>query len=166
MKIKLAGLENGMHQYDFESDIEKIDLAEPFFGKQKTNVVLNKFDDQVILESSTTIGANFSCDRCGTEFNQEILSKYKMIYLLRIIEDAEEEINVTYISPDTDKIDIDKEVRDYAILSVPMKRLCKEDCKGLCIRCGANLNEEQCDCKDDEIDDRWKILLDLKKKQT
>ncbi len=164
MRIKISGLENGMYDYDFEADIEKIDLTEPLFGKYNTNVVLNKFDDQIILEASTTAGANFICDRCGTAFKQTVKSKYKMIYLLRSIEGAEEEINITYLSPDTHMIDILKDVRDYMILSTPMKRLCKEDCKGLCAKCGADLNEKQCDCNDDEIDDRWKVLSELKHK--
>jgi len=164
MRIKISGLENGMYDYDFEADIEKIDLTEPLFGKYNTNVVLNKFDDQIILEASTTAGANFICDRCGTASKQTVKSKYKMIYLLRSIEGAEEEINITYLSPDTHMIDISKDVRDYMILSTPMKRLCKEDCKGLCAKCGADLNEKQCDCNDDEIDDRWKVLSELKHK--
>ncbi len=155
MRIKISGLENGTYEYDFEANIEKIDLTEPLFGKYHTNVVLNKYDDQIILEASTTIGANFICDRCGTAFKQSVKSKYKMIYLLRSIEGAEEEINITYLSPDTHIIDISKDVRDYMILSTPMKRLCKEECKGLCAKCGADLNEKQCDCNDDEIDDRW-----------
>jgi len=164
MRIKISGLENGTYNYDFEADIEKIDLTEPLFGKYNTNVVLNKFDDQIILEASTTAGANFICDRCGTAFKQTVKSKYKMIYLLRSIEGAEEEINITYLSPDAHMIDISKDVRDYMILSVPMKRLCKEDCKGLCVKCGADLNEKQCGCNDDEIDDRWKVLSELKNK--
>ena len=164
MRIKISGLENGTYDYDFEADIEKIDLTEPLFGKYNTNVVLNKFDDQIILEASTTAGANFICDRCGTAFKQTVKSKYKMIYLLRSIEGAEEEINITYLSPDTHMIDISKDVRDYMILSTPMKRLCKEDCKGLCAKCGADLNEKQCDCNDDEIDDRWNVLSELKNK--
>ena len=164
MKIKISGLENGTYEYDFEADIEKIDLSEPFFGKYSANVVLNKFDDQIILEASTTVGANFNCDRCGTEFKQTVISKYKMIYLLRSIEDAEEEINITYLSPDTHIIDLSKDVRDYMILSIPMKRICKEDCKGLCVKCGSNLNEKQCECVDAEIDDRWKVLTELKNK--
>ncbi len=164
MRIKISGLENGMYDYDFEADIEKIDLTEPLFGKYNTNVVLNKFDDQIILEASTTAGANFICDRCGTASKQTVKSKYKMIYLLRSIEGAEEEINITYLSPDTHMIDISKDVRDYMILSTPMKILCKEDCKGLCAKCGADLNEKQCDCNDDEIDDRWKVLSELKHK--
>ena len=164
MRIKISGLENDTYDYDFEADIEKIDLTEPLFGKYNTNVVLNKFDDQIILEALTTAGANFICDRCGAAFKQTVNSKYKMIYLLRSIEGAEEEINITYLSPDTHMIDISKDVQDYMILSVPMKRLCKEDCKGLCAKCGADLNEKQCDCNDDEIDDRWKVLSELKNK--
>jgi uncharacterized protein len=164
MRIKISGLENDTYNYDFEADIEKIDLTEPLFGKYNTNVVLNKFDDQIILEASTTAGANFICDRCGTAFKQTVESRYKMIYLLRAIEGAEEEINITYLSSDTQIIDISKDVRDYMILSTPMKRLCKEDCKGLCVKCGSDLNEKQCDCNDDEIDDRWKVLLELKNK--
>jgi uncharacterized protein len=164
MRIKISSLENDSYNYDFEADIEKIDLTEPLFGKYNTNVVLNKFDDQIILEASTTAGANFICDRCGTAFKQTVKSKYKMIYLLRSIEGAEEEINITYLSPDTHIIDISKDVRDYMILSTPMKRLCKEDCKGLCAKCGVDLNEKECDCNDDEIDERWKVLKELKNK--
>ena len=164
MRIKISGLENGTYEYDFEDDIEKIDLTEPLFGKYNVNVVLNKFDDQIILEASTTAGANLICDRCGTEFKKTIISKYKMIYLLRSIEDAEEEINITYLSPDTHIIDLSNTVRDYMILSIPMKRLCKEDCKGLCVKCGSDLNEKQCECEDSEIDDRWKVLTELKNK--
>ncbi len=164
MRIKILGLENDTYNYDFEADIEKIDLTEPLFGKYNTNVVLNKFDDQIILEALTTAGANFICDRCGTAFKQTVKSKYKMIYLLRSIEGAEEEINITYLSPDTHIIDISKDVRDYMILSIPMKRLCKEDCKGLCVKCGTDLNKKQCDCNDDEIDNRWELLLELKNK--
>jgi len=164
MKIKISGLENGTYEYDFEADIEKIELSEPLFGKCNANVVLNKFDDQIILEASTTAGANFICDRCGREFMQSVRSKYKMIYLLRSIEDAEEEINITYLSPDTHIINLSNDVRDYMILSIPMKRLCKEDCKGLCVKCGSDLNEKQCECEDSEIDDRWKVLTELKNK--
>ena len=72
--------------------------------------------------------------------------------------------NIVYISPETDVIDISEDVRDYAILAIPMKKLCSEDCKGLCSRCGKNLNEEQCSCSGDETDIRWMPLMELKNK--
>ena len=45
-----------------------------------------------------------------------------------------------------------------------MKNLCKEDCKGLCQKCGTDLNKEKCSCKAEEIDPRWKPLVNLKDK--
>ncbi len=55
-------------------------------------------------------------------------------------------------------LDLDKALRDNIILNLPMKQLCSGDCKGLCSRCGANLNEEQCGCGDDDIDPRLEGL--------
>ena len=165
MKIKISGLTNGTYNYDYNFGIENIELEEPFFGNYQTKVVLNKFDDQIILEASTSVNANFVCDRCGKEFKREVESKYKMVYLLRDINSkTDEEVDITYLPHDADKIDISKDVRDYLILSVPMKRLCKEDCKGLCYKCGKDLNEGKCDCTEREVDDRWKPLLELKNK--
>ena len=51
-----------------------------------------------------------------------------------------ESINVNYLSRDADNIDISNDVREFALLSVPMKKLCSEDCKGLCFKCGKDLN--------------------------
>jgi len=72
--------------------------------------------------------------------------------------------NLIYLPVDADKIKLDNELRDYAILSIPMKKLCNEDCKGLCYKCGKNLNNGSCDCESAEIDSRWKPLLELKNK--
>jgi uncharacterized protein len=55
-------------------------------------------------------------------------------------------------------LDTDKALRDNIILSLPMKNLCSEECKGLCEKCGANLNEMQCGCVDDTIDPRLEGL--------
>lgn len=55
-------------------------------------------------------------------------------------------------------IEIDKPLRDNLILNTQMKYVCKEDCKGLCSRCGTNLNESGCCCKEDEINPQMQIL--------
>ena len=164
MKIRISGLENDTYVYNFDGDFNEIGLEDPFFGKYKTNVVLDKFDDQIILEVSTDINSRMICDRCGTEFNKKIKSGYKMVYLLRNVENGNEELDITYLRPDANQIDLTDDVRDYLILTIPIKKLCKDDCKGLCYKCGSDLNKGDCDCKYEEIDDRWKALLDLKKK--
>ena len=61
----------------------------------------------------------------------------------------------------TDYIDVDEFLREEAILLIPVKRLCKEDCKGICPECGAMLNKETCSCSNIS-DFRWSALKKLK----
>ena len=70
---------------------------------------------------------------------------------------------VTVIRSDQEYIDISKDVREYALLAIPMKNLCKEDCKGLCSHCGKDLNEGECGCTNEKIDPRWIALKNLYK---
>ena len=56
------------------------------------------------------------------------------------------------------KLDISRALNDNIILNLPMKHLCSEQCRGLCSKCGANLNEVQCGCSDDSIDPRMEGL--------
>ncbi len=53
-------------------------------------------------------------------------------------------------------------VREQVSLLLPMRELCREDCKGLCPQCGANLNEIACGCKEEIADSRWDALRELK----
>lgn len=55
-------------------------------------------------------------------------------------------------------LDIGKALEDNIILNLPMKHLCSEQCKGLCAKCGANLNIKLCDCVEDTIDPRMEGL--------
>ena len=58
-------------------------------------------------------------------------------------------------------IDLTEAMRQYAMISIPMKPLCYENCAGLCPNCGNNLNQEPCDCPPREIDPRWSGLSKL-----
>lgn len=75
-----------------------------------------------------------------------------------------EQENLKYLSPNTDKIDLTEDVIDFANLALPMKKLCSDECKGLCVTCGTNLNHNNCSCADPEIDSVWAPLLNLKDK--
>ena len=58
-------------------------------------------------------------------------------------------------------IDLTEAIRQYALMAVPMKALCRKDCAGLCPKCGKNLNRGKCDCPAEEIDPRWSALTKL-----
>ena len=61
------------------------------------------------------------------------------------------------------EIDITEPVREALTLELPLKPLCREECRGLCPVCGANRNETTCECKIDRTDSRWDALRDLLK---
>ena len=52
-------------------------------------------------------------------------------------------------------------LREQVLLSLPARTLCRDDCKGLCPRCGKDLNTEQCACETAPVDPRWSALSDL-----
>ena len=62
-------------------------------------------------------------------------------------------------------LDVDALIRDELFLHLPMKVLCKEDCRGICPRCGANLNHGTCSCDVTELDPRMAVIRDIFGKQ-
>ncbi len=59
-------------------------------------------------------------------------------------------------------IDLREAARQYALLLIPMKPLCREDCAGLCRECGRNLNRGPCGCPVRTVDPRWSKLMNLR----
>lgn len=58
-------------------------------------------------------------------------------------------------------LDVDQLVRNELILSLPMRVLCREDCKGICNRCGTNLNLRTCTCDTRSLDPRMSVIQDI-----
>ncbi len=58
-------------------------------------------------------------------------------------------------------LDLTEAIRQYALMIIPMKPICREDCAGLCPHCGCNLNQGQCECPSDRVDPRWSQLTRL-----
>jgi uncharacterized protein len=58
-------------------------------------------------------------------------------------------------------LDLTEAIRQYALLAIPMKPLCREDCAGLCPICGQDLNQGPCGCLHQEADPRWSKLHKL-----
>ncbi|MBO8141876.1 MAG: DUF177 domain-containing protein [Firmicutes bacterium] len=63
-----------------------------------------------------------------------------------------------------DRIDLSGAVRDHLLLQIPMKPVCRPDCRGLCPHCGADLNEAECGCRPAEGDPRLEVLKELSRR--
>jgi uncharacterized protein len=164
MILKISNLSDGVHDFKFDEPVKKIDLSEPFTGNFLADVKLEKAHNQITLAVEITLNADFECDRCNIKYSTTLKNNYKMVYLFEKESAETGDTNISYLSSDTDKINIAVDLRDYAMLAIPMKKLCREDCKGLCPKCGKDLNESECKCDKDEIDSRWLPLVELKNK--
>jgi len=111
------------------------------------------------LDASLEAVCKSECYRCLKEVRSTLRLKIEEDFVNRA--DAEQ----TDMYPFEGKVlDIGKAVNDNIILNLPMKHLCSDQCKGLCSKCGVNLNEVQCDCVDDTIDPRLEGLNNFFKK--
>lgn len=167
MKINISNLSEGEHEYELSQSPEILGLDENFTGVVVAHVVLDKTTRQVLLRAKVLAHAVFQCDRCANDFRTEIRSVFETAYVWENTgSNREESDDFHFLSPDTNIIDISKDVKEYTLLAVPLKLLCREDCAGLCPRCGRNLNEMPngiCTCPPKKIDSRWSALEKLRK---
>ena len=108
---------------------------------------------------STTIHG--ICDRCATPFDQEITIPVDVVLVTEL--SNEENEDETVFPLEGDSADLEDIVRTIFVLNLDSKLLCKPDCKGLCCRCGKNLNFEACICEK-ELDPRFAALKQLLEK--
>lgn len=98
------------------------------------------------------------CDRCADEIEKHYSFDLNKI-IVRKLENEDDDYD-DYIVVENNVLDIDDLAYQEIQLFLPQKILCKEDCKGLCHKCGKNLNLGDCDCKAD-VDPRMAALLEL-----
>ena len=108
---------------------------------------------------STTIHG--ICDRCASDFEEDVEIPLDVVLVTELA--SEENEDEWVFSLEGDSADLDDIVRTVFVLNLDSKLLCKPDCKGLCCRCGANLNNGPCNCAK-EVDPRFAALKQLLEK--
>ena len=99
-----------------------------------------------------------TCDRCAADFDRELEIPIDAVLVTEL---ANEENEDEWVFPlEGDSADLEDIVRTTFVLNMDSKLLCSDDCKGLCCRCGKNLNDGPCDCRK-EIDPRLAALKQL-----
>lgn len=161
MIIKYTNYSDGIHQIELSKAVREMNLPEPFFGDVRLDCKMDKSVHQIYLDCNLFVNANLICDRCGGNFQTEITNNFKVIYFFEE-KQYTNELNVHFIQRDLSNIDLSEEVYEYAQLSVPLKVLCRPDCKGLCQYCGANLNTTVCSCNKKVGNPVWDKLKLLK----
>lgn len=108
----------------------------------------------VTLEGRYETLMSLCCDRCGEDFEKPLSEPLRVV--LASEREADDREDIVLLQNGT--CDLHEVFRPAVILSVEPKILCSEDCRGICFRCGRNLNEEECRCPQKDIDPRLEAL--------
>ena len=115
----------------------------------------------LMMEGQVRTTIHGICDRCAGSFDREVIFPIDVVLVTEL---ANEENEDEWVFPlEGDSADLDDIVRTVFVLNLDSKLLCKEDCKGLCPRCGKNLNDGPCNCQK-ELDPRFAALKQLLEK--
>ena len=109
----------------------------------------------LLLDGMLTTTLHCVCDRCAEPFLRE--TEIPLHAVLESDPDSAESDDIWTFRLTDGKADLDDILRTAFVLNMDAKQLCREDCKGLCCRCGANLNRGPCDCRP-ETDPRLSVL--------
>ena len=114
--------------------------------------------DVLMMKGTITTRLHGVCDRCATDFTKDVELPIDVVLVEEFTnEDSEDE----WVFPlEADQADLDEIVRTVFVLNMDSKLLCQPDCKGLCCRCGKNLNDGPCGCQK-ELDPRFAALRQL-----
>jgi len=109
------------------------------------------------------------CARCLEPVMQDVAHHFDLLYRPQGADAGREELSVTAAEAEVsyyqgEGLLLEEALREQLLLCVPLKVLCREECKGLCPQCGTNLNAGQCSCAAPVEDPRWSALKDIRNK--
>jgi uncharacterized protein len=127
--------------------------------------------EEVRVRGKIAAGVEVACDRClapvavplEVEFETAFIPQEKAAAAEENVELHAEDMGLAAFEGDA--VDVDELVREQILLALPSRHLCREDCKGLCPDCGADLNAGHCGCHRTETDPRWSALADWKREK-
>ena len=101
------------------------------------------------------------CARCACEVKGEFEIDFERTVVPKGMVDDAEEKEEEFVVVENGMLDIDKQLSEILLLDFPTRVLCKEDCKGLCQKCGKDLNEGECACPTKELNPAFAKLLSM-----
>ena len=144
--------EGSSKSFSFDFVLEDEVIASPVHIEgsvfQKTGIVYLDADASYVLDTD--------CAKCAAEIHRNVDVKIEHI----LVQHLEDEDDDAFIPVPDLRLDLDELVGEDIFLAMPSRFLCREDCKGLCSICGADLNLGPCGCRK-PTDPRWDALKDL-----
>ena len=173
MRIEVENLKDKAEAFSHSYAPEEVELedeAARLVAPAEVNGSASRKGEEVRLRGKIATEIELLCGRCLAPARSPLELEFDTRFIPQS-EAAGETDNVELLTEDMglaafegDSIDLDELVREQILLALPTRHLCREDCKGLCQKCGADLNAGDCSCEQGETDPRWAALADFKRR--
>jgi uncharacterized protein len=153
-----------VREYD-ASDIDDV-LGIGVSTKVEGAVKLTRTNRGILVQGTLYARIPVECSRCLKVFDYPLAIKIEEEFFPKIDVNSGAPLEIPdepggFMIDEHHILDLSEAIRQNALLALPMKPLCQEDCAGLCSTCGKDLNQGQCDCSKTEVDPRWAKLASL-----
>ena len=170
MILDLSRLRGGVDTIDRRFEASAFDVPPDDFrigSPVAIQAEVSKDGSKVRLVGRLTGLLELDCGRCLDPFTIPVDTAFDLLFLPASHkagagerEVADDDVGVSFYADD--HIDLAEVIREQFYLAIPMKPLCREDCKGLCPVCGTNRNREACSCQSEWVDPRLEPLRKIK----
>jgi uncharacterized protein len=142
-----------------------------FHSPLKFKVRAIRIKEMVKIEGRLETKIRLTCSRCLEPFESPLVKNFVLTYVQQQPETAEinggegielsaDEAGLMIFTGR--EIDLKEALQEQVVMSIPMRPLCADSCKGLCSRCGANLNDGDCGCQKNSLRTKFAALKNLK----
>ncbi len=180
MFIKLKDLELRKLEFDETFLPGVIDLGEeieqnaPLHTVGRVELIRENRGARQVVEdirfvAKFSIGVKSPCARCLDPMEHAIAEDFDLIYRPQGVDAKGNEVSISQAETEIgyyqgDGLLLEDVLKEQVLLALPVKQVCRANCKGLCPHCGNNLNMESCECVGTMADPRWAALEDIRKK--
>lgn len=157
-RTQLLEASGPIHRQAEVSQLKLDDLATVVSDTCPMELRVTQAGSEIQVKGLVRVALEETCDRCLTTFEHDLTGRFSLILTENESLYSEDMDDVYPFPPAQVEFDFGPVVSDAIRLERPMKQLCKENCKGLCPHCGTNLNETDCECQEEIMDERWAPL--------
>jgi uncharacterized protein len=129
----------------------------------QVDLTAREVGEGVLVRGSLRTAVRLSCRRCLEPVEHEVDTHVDLLFASPLEGEEEGDDGEVYpLPPRGDVLDLTDAVREHVVLETPALALCREDCRGLCPSCGADLNHGACECAPQAVPTAWEALKDVK----
>jgi len=165
MELRKIRFDETLQPGQIEFASENLEQVSPLHAVGSAEM-LKKSGGELRIQGRYTVELKAPCDRCLVDARFPLDAGFDLFYQPASVIARDEEIEIDEGEAEigfyeNGGLELEDVLREQVLLALPMQRVCRGDCKGICPVCGKNRNRSACDCRAGSADDRWGALRKL-----